>query len=337
MKKLFCSFVVLLVSTICFAITPANSAVIGGRFYPIDITQTETASPIAELPGHFNNKIKVIFSDIDGTIMPFNKSNDRKINISEETKQAVIKLQKASVPLVLITGRSYAEAKAVGKVMSVEKPYIITQQGAEIFAPDGKQIYSDGISNKDSLKMLDILDKYQKNNDKDLKFFFYSDSKLYSKGSFRPPYNVSDEIITVKSWNEVPADFKIQKIAIVQYNPEKLKAVQAYMKKNFPQYNIYISADCYCDIIKYGTSKGNAMRELAKIMKINLKNTAALGDAENDISMINLARQHGGLGIAVGNAMASVKQNANYVTAPVTENGFAKAIDKILENNAILK
>jgi len=68
----------------------------------------------------------------------------------------------------------------------------------------------------------------------------------------------------------------------------------------------------------------------------DLKNAAALGDAENDISMLKLVRESGGVAIAVGNAFDSVKETANYVTLPVTEDGWSKAVNKIIENNKLL-
>ena len=48
----------------------------------------------------------------------------------------------------------------------------------------------------------------------------------------------------------------------------------------------------------------------------------ALGDGGNDIPIIKQA----GIGIAMGNANASVKEVADYVTASVDEDGIYKAL-----------
>ncbi len=52
---------------------------------------------------------------------------------------------------------------------------------------------------------------------------------------------------------------------------------------------------------------------------------------KNDISMLKLVKDQGGLAVAVGNAMPKTKNSANFTTAPVTQDGFAKAIDKIIK------
>lgn len=55
----------------------------------------------------------------------------------------------------------------------------------------------------------------------------------------------------------------------------------------------------------------------------------AFGDAENDIEMIKEA----GIGVAMGNAMDSVKKVADVVTSSNDENGIGQVIDDLLEGN----
>ena len=55
---------------------------------------------------------------------------------------------------------------------------------------------------------------------------------------------------------------------------------------------------------------------------IKIEETMAFGDGGNDIPIIKQA----GIGIAMGNANASVKEVADYVTASVDEDGIYKAL-----------
>ena len=55
----------------------------------------------------------------------------------------------------------------------------------------------------------------------------------------------------------------------------------------------------------------------------------AVGDAENDLDMIEYA----GLGVAMGNASESVKKIANYITADNNNDGIAEVIEKFILNN----
>ena len=50
--------------------------------------------------------------------------------------------------------------------------------------------------------------------------------------------------------------------------------------------------------------------------------TMAFGDGENDIEMLNYVQ----IGVAMGNAENSVKENADYVTDSVDDNGIQKAL-----------
>ena len=67
---------------------------------------------------------------------------------------------------------------------------------------------------------------------------------------------------------------------------------------------------------------GKALLSLADYLGIPEKNTFAIGDSDNDISMIESAAY----GIAVGNATESVKAVASYITANYDSLGFAKAV-----------
>ncbi|MGV8281256.1 HAD hydrolase family protein, partial [Pseudomonas aeruginosa] len=73
-----------------------------------------------------------------------------------------------------------------------------------------------------------------------------------------------------------------------------------------------------------GTTKATALSRLAAILKIEPSDIMAMGDANNDIEMLQFA----GLGIAMGNASDHVKSLANDVTASNEEEGVARAIEK---------
>lgn len=300
--------------------------------------ETKTINKIRSidfLVGHFDNEIKIIFSDIDNTILKLDKQNP-KAKAPESVRKAVKRLQGAKIPLVLATGRPYSEAKELSAKIGAEKTYMITQQGAEIWNPKGELIYKDTIKNSDVLAILNHFEKLKKDNKLTSQAVIFVDGKLYSTENVKLPYNWS-KIKRIKSLAELGPDATASLICFYEPDAKDLKFIQSELKKEFPNYKIDLSTDCYCDIVSATATKGNAISKLAEILHVDLKNAATLGDGENDISMLKLVRDSDGLSIAVGNAMGSVRENANYVTAPVSADGFAKAIDKILKNNASLK
>jgi len=343
MNKIIKNIGLILFGLIFLASTSVNADVISPELIRISPPKTRIAPtpppikvdhaplPINNLSGHFNNKIKVIFSDIDGTLIPFDPKAKKWV-APESTKLSAQKLKKAQIPLVLITGRAYPETKEIAKSMGVENTYITTLQGAEITNPSGKLIHSDYISTKDFHKILKDVEVFNQLYNQHTAVYFIIDGKYYSFDKFKFPY-MWQNLTVLKSFDELKPNVTPGKIEIYEPNLQKIKLIKAYYKKNFPNYHVDLGANFYCSITGATATKGEAVKNLAKNLGVDLKNVAVFGDAENDISMLKLIKENGGLSVAVGNAMTPTKNSANFVTAPVTQDGFAKAVDLILINN----
>ena len=83
------------------------------------------------------------------------------------------------------------------------------------------------------------------------------------------------------------------------------------------------SAKILYEIIPKGVSKGKVLSKMAELLGIDVKKTIAVGDYNNDISMIKTA----GLGFAVANAVDEVKAVADYITVRNDENAIAAIIE----------
>jgi hypothetical protein len=75
-------------------------------------------------------------------------------------------------------------------------------------------------------------------------------------------------------------------------------------------------------------NKGNGLIIATKMLRIESTEAAAIGDAENDVSMLRVA----GFGIAVANADQELKKVANLVTKGPYGRGAKEAIDFVLDN-----
>jgi hydroxymethylpyrimidine pyrophosphatase-like HAD family hydrolase len=71
-----------------------------------------------------------------------------------------------------------------------------------------------------------------------------------------------------------------------------------------------------------GVTKGSALESLRTRLGIPASDTMAVGDSFNDVEMLAWAAH----GVAMGQAPEPVKTIADEVTAPVREDGLAKAI-----------
>ena len=79
------------------------------------------------------------------------------------------------------------------------------------------------------------------------------------------------------------------------------------------------------EILPKGISKGTVLAKLAELLGVDPRRTIAVGDYNNDVSMIRAA----GLGIAVANACEEAKQAAKHITVSNDEDAIAKIIEDL--------
>ena len=73
-----------------------------------------------------------------------------------------------------------------------------------------------------------------------------------------------------------------------------------------------------------GISKASGLRELCNFLEIDIKDTVAVGDAPNDIEVLQAA----GIAAVMGNASAEIKKLADFVTDDNDNDGIVKVIEK---------
>ena len=96
---------------------------------------------------------------------------------------------------------------------------------------------------------------------------------------------------------------------------------------------IFASGTWYAEITNKSVSKGTALKQICDKIGINIKNACAIGDAQNDLEMMKVVNDNGGLSIAMGNAEEIVKQTANSFTKHIDRDGYSEAVDEILKMN----
>ncbi|HWG05167.1 MAG TPA: HAD-IIB family hydrolase, partial [Beijerinckiaceae bacterium] len=87
------------------------------------------------------------------------------------------------------------------------------------------------------------------------------------------------------------------------------------------------SQSYYLDVTDPRANKAEALRFIAAHYGIPREEIVAIGDGLNDIGMLQWAA----FGIAMGNGSDTVKAAADFVTVSNEEDGFAAAMDHILQ------
>ncbi|MFH0993833.1 MAG: HAD hydrolase family protein, partial [bacterium] len=115
----------------------------------------------------------------------------------------------------------------------------------------------------------------------------------------------------------------VYKILVLD-EPERLEGLRQGLPDSFnKRFATFKSWDRLLEFVHVDGSKGAALSRLAAILDIPRADIIAIGDEENDISMITTA----GIGIAMGNAKPIVKAVAGHITLSNRYDGVAAAID----------
>lgn len=260
--------------------------------------------------------------DLDETLL----SSDK--NISAENIEAIHKLSEMGVGVTIATGRSQFLFRKYAEQLSITLP-VITCNGGILFSPQNAEIiWKNTIEDIDVRNLLSYL--FEQRAD----FLAYSDHMVYfpqgsKKISVFHNYNKTVPADRQAPLQEITYDYlstasnqslpNIAKILLYNASDEQT----AYLK-SVSGLEVVSSMEKCLDIMKKGTTKGNALVSLAELLQIPLQNIAAFGDNENDISMFT----SGVLGIAMGNSSAFVRKKARYVTGTNNESGVAQGIYK---------
>ena len=262
------------------------------------------------------SRIKLIMSDIDGTIL------DKNHQLDSYLIELMPLLKQCNIPFVLASARSPLGIAPISKELGITDCPIACYNGALISLGD-KILSQYSIDKSELLLLHDFLKKE----------FPTVSINVYSGKDWL--VNTIDEWVEIEATitGESPkvtslADFirdektLVHKLLLIDNTHTIQKLQKTLSSIDFPQTDFYLSKDNYLEVTHNQVSKKQALLELANYYQLPLTSIMTLGDNYNDIPMIETA----GLGIAMGNAPRDVKTCAKAVTDSNEQNGVSKAI-----------
>jgi Cof subfamily protein (haloacid dehalogenase superfamily) len=109
--------------------------------------------------------------------------------------------------------------------------------------------------------------------------------------------------------------------------PDNIKIYREEMSEIFGgKANCYASRPKFLEFVGAETSKGDALQKIGESYGIGKSEMIAIGDSDNDISMLEYA----GLGVAMGNASDEVKKVCQRIAPSNNEDGAAKVIEEFI-------
>ncbi|NLQ39964.1 fructose-phosphate phosphohydrolase SppA [Streptococcus mutans] len=266
-------------------------------------------------------EIKLILSDIDGTIL------DNNHQVDAHLRDTITELKKESIPFVLASARSPHGMFPIAQELNLGANPIACYNGA-LIVEGNKEHYQTliehGLSKADVKKIVALIKKQ----------FPHISINFYSGGDWvveeidqwvQIEANITKESPDIRNFDTLLTDdsIPIHKLLLIA-NAQAIQEFFTYLKRvNFEDASFYLSKDNYLEVTSQSVSKENALLEIAKYYDISLSQTMAIGDNYNDIPMLKLA----GLGVAMANAPQAVKNEADIETVSNNDNGVSKVIE----------
>ena len=97
---------------------------------------------------------------------------------------------------------------------------------------------------------------------------------------------------------------------------------EEFLRRMEPYFTCIDRGNTLIEFVLKGCSKAGGMKDLLQILGENREITLAIGDSTNDLPMF----AHAGHTVCLGGSMEELKAVAEYVTAPVMEDGIEKAL-----------
>lgn len=261
---------------------------------------------IRTLSSH-QGKMKIAFFDIDGTLVSFNTHR-----IPESAVCALDKLRGKGIEIVIATGRA---ASRIPYISGIPYSAVIGLNGSECVLSDGSVVKRHSIAPELIEIALELGDKYD-----------FALAAKVSEGfvvdRVTPRVRQMSELIK----EPVPAVRNLHNLIHSEPIGQLCFFTDVETEKKIMPLLPGLCASRWCDIFAdiniAGIDKGTAIEEYAEFRGVDVKDTIAFGDGENDIPMVLKA----GIGVAMGNASPKVKVSADYITDTVDNDGVAKAL-----------
>lgn len=251
---------------------------------------------------------KIIFFDIDGTLLDHNKS------IPDSTKYAIYQLKKAGHQVAIATGRApfmfdwVRRSLGIDTFVSVNGQYVVHEN---------KPVYKNPIK-KEELYQLET----------------HAQSQSHPMAFM----GVDTVVSNVDQHDFITQSFTSLNMKVPKKNPDYYHQEEIYQGLLFCRENDQSNYDDFTepfdfvrwhdvalDILPKGGSKAKGIERLLDYLDINKEDTIAFGDALNDIDMLTFVNH----GIAMGNGLPETKKVANFVTKDVSDDGIYYGLKQI--------
>ncbi len=247
--------------------------------------------------------------DMDMTLL-----DHRDWKIPDSARKAV-ELLRGNYYIAIATGRDMDAKYSEGLSEQVQPDGIIHLNGTKVTV-DGEMIYEHRMSQD----LVERILKFAQGQD------FAVGISVGAEDYFINPEYVTRHDIT--RWGQSNRCFRdpwkllempVRTMAYIGKEPGTKRMEEAFPELKLPMFSSREGAD----VVEKSVSKAEGMKQLCSYFGVPLSCTVAFGDSMNDYEMIQMAK----IGIAMGNSVEKLKEEADYVTSSIGEDGIWSACE----------
>ena len=262
---------------------------------------------------------RLVALDIDGTIL----SSDQRILPS--TVRAIRQARAKGVKVILCTGRSAPEAAEISRLTGCDNRAVCLSGGVIGDMTTGQPVRQFPLAPVSVEKALSILAPYPLHT-----ILFADQYNLVTPATKAemlqrlPKDLMHSHTLEAENLAEGMKNRTVCKLFSYSFHGNVTEAAEA-LAQAFP--GLVTNCGDSLELLAAGVSKGASLSLLAADWGIEMKDVVAIGDSNNDLSMLSVA----GMPVAMGNASHDAKAAAKRITDTNDNDGIAKALESLLK------
>ena len=261
--------------------------------------------------------IKIIFCDMDGTLL----TSENKL--PEGFDEMITELKSRGVIFAPASGRQFFSLRR-----SFEKyrdEFLFLAENGTFVVYRGEEIFSRSLGNENAFKILAAAKDFENI----LRVYCGKKDAYILRAQDVPEFNAELEKYythrgVVDSFDEI--DDVALKVALFDPTGNSKKNIYDKLAQFYDSLQVVLSSDYWVDLMNPNISKGEAVKNIQRVMNFKPEECAAFGDYLNDFEMLQAV----GYGFAMANAHPDLKKISKFETTSNDQAGVIVGIRRLI-------
>lgn len=281
---------------------------------------------------HLNRPVALLATDVDGTLVQSDKT------ISPASIAAIEEAMNQGLKVAIASGRAYNEMFEIFEKVPAVRYFICTNGALVMDRETDTCLYRESFDKAFAISLVKELLAYGVYVEAYMGHYVWGRALTEEQKKYFFNDHVRPLILASRTF--VPD--LLERMEASERGPEKIQiffgdpSMETRILEDFKNregFDVLQSSEGNLEFVMLHNTKGTAVAALAQQWHLEPDQVMTIGDSHNDISMLSYA----GVSVAMGNADDVVHQVARYETTSNDQEGFARAVNAVLEENRRLQ